>query len=553
MKTTLKVNKPVQILPILRTHYLKGIKKMSEHTSFICQHNVTSAECNDMAAGWGPWPTPFSDRYSFETQYQENMISKRCELMYDTWRRTETNTCFNQSISKDGKFVIGLIGKNGGYLELVSRGIQLHIPPGAMELAGDAEYVFVYADTVQSNFVCYDVIICGPPGLTFSNSVLLRFPKSEPGHEELAAHHIPPSIKLSVQKLGDPMVWRSLDTSKDGFCFLEDGDVFLYLNHFTGIKANVEVTSTPGTHDQQSKTIYISAFLEQHDKRYLSLRVFCSTYLALKLVTKEESNSSSRRVGNPVKAGSYQSRDEVKIIIAECVDCRVEPSAYGKNDLQEPEFTSSPLSQPILSLELRRELSIQLDVLRESQSHGEAELRLCDYRGLANLMAMSECYINWLGSPKNCQSSTSPTIILLNKWEIHCRKRQLTNHEALNELEAYLKTLQHNTCIKIVNEYTKSMYRSKGTCRYTNGIKLFDKYTKSMSKSTEKSVGLRVARRYSVCTTKSKETHHSVSEPEGGFECEYRNGIKIYTESMSKPKEKSDGNVRARRRYSCVL
>ncbi|XP_033098337.1 uncharacterized protein LOC117102218 [Anneissia japonica] len=483
-----------------------------------------------MSARQEPITSSFTHGNNFEMEYQENMMSQRCKLMYDKWRRTETEKCFN-NVSKDGKFVIGLIGKDGGYLELKNRRIQLFIPPGAIEIDGDGEYVFVYADTVQCNLVYYDVIICGPPGLKFSNSVVLRFPKSKPRHEERVLQHRSTNIMLSVQKLGEPMLWRSLDTSEDGFCFLDDIDVFLHLNHFTGIKPNHEVISTPSTddptEDARSRSIYISAFLERCDNRNLSLRVFCSTYSALMHVTKEESENSSRKVGNPVKIGSYQSRDEVKIKIVECVDCRVEPSDYticvgdvvsdvgyvfrqfvlerpkeptneaylkfqvnvcdrivhfahvnagrsliksqaavdklykADGSSRELVFTPSPLARPILSMEVRRELSIQLDVLRVSQMQGDKELMFCDYRGLAKLMGMSESFIDWLGAPKNFPSSTSPTITLLDTWEVLCREKQLTNHGAMKELEWLFKKLNHSKCINIVTECMRIVTKPK--------------------------------------------------------------------------------------------
>ncbi|XP_071943522.1 uncharacterized protein [Antedon mediterranea] len=445
-------------------------------------------------------------------EHQENMISKRCEKMYTKWKRSSRPLVSSNDplseISTDGKFTIGLIGKEGGHLEIRNGDIQLYIPPGSLSDV-DEEYVFMYADSVHHNLVKYDVIICGPPGLQFNNSVLLRFPNPKSQDDERSL------VKLSVQELGKPLEWRSLDTTTDGYFFLEDGKIMLHMNHFTGIKVNAVVPAIQQTVEEKCKAVYVTAFLEQQDQHYFLFRVFCSTYCALKLVNTEESERGSRKMGNPVKMGLFQPQDEVTLQMFGCVGCLAEPTHYSicvddvLSDLgyihrqfvleslsttaclkfqvdvgsktihiervklaftkahntpsktfykievpdhriyQEPEFTCSPLKTHILSPEMRRELSMELDVLTIVQRKGEPKPRPCDYRGLAELMGMSARYINWLEAPKNCRTSSSPTILLLNTWEIECSKRQLLVPNALKELEILLIKLGKNACIEI--------------------------------------------------------------------------------------------------------
>ncbi|XP_071943524.1 uncharacterized protein [Antedon mediterranea] len=453
-------------------------------------------------------------------EYQENIISNRCEKMYKKWRPKMRNRLLDQSfseISRDGKFTIGFIGKEGGHLKLRNGDIQLYIPPGAMPDVAEG-YVFIYADSVHHNLVKYDVIICGPPGLKFNNSVLLRFPNPKSQDDALPERR---SVKLSVQELGKPLEWRSLDTTTDGSFFLEDGNILLHLNHFTGIKVDVGVQAEqiPTTAPDQGNLIFLSAFLEHEEERYFSFRVHCSTYYALEDVNKDE--LGSKQIGKPVKMGSFRKQDEITITIMNCLDCKVEPPDYSicvsdvvsfndhihrqfvlecssKSNLaflkfqvnvgdkavhmarvkvesnkaqtavnnrlylkdkidecheeyQEAEFTRSPLSRPILTTKMRRELSMQLDMPRIVQWKGESNARCCDYRGLAELMGMSTKFIDWIGAPKNCQKSSSPTILLLNNWEIKCRKKQMVKSDALEELKKYLIQLGHSACIEITS------------------------------------------------------------------------------------------------------
>ncbi|XP_071941603.1 uncharacterized protein [Antedon mediterranea] len=447
-------------------------------------------------------------------KYQENMIAKNCEKIYTKWKRMSSSGKSFSDLSRDGKFTIGYIGKEGGHLKLRNGDIQLYIPPGAMADVAEG-YVFMYADSVHYNLVKYDVIICGPPGLQFNNSVLLRFPNPKSQDDALPER---PSVKLSVQELGKPLEWRSLDTTTDGSFFLEDGNILLHLNHFTGIKVDVGVQAEqiPTTAPDQGNLIFLSTFLEHEDGRYFSFRVHCSTYSALEDVNKDE--LGSKQIGKPVKMGSFRKQDEITITIMNCVDCKVEPSDYsicvsevvsdvdnhihrqfvlecssnlaflkfqvnvgGKtvhmarvkvepdkaptavnklylqdeveefhDEYQESEFTPSPLSRPILTTKMRRELSMQLDMPRIVQWKGESNARYCDYRGLAELMGMSKEFIDWIRAPKNCLKSSSPTILLLNKWEIECSKRQLVTSDALNELKQYLIKLGQHFCIEII-------------------------------------------------------------------------------------------------------
>ncbi|XP_071953481.1 uncharacterized protein [Antedon mediterranea] len=462
-----------------------------------------------------------------EIQHQENIISKQCEEVYKQWKDTkhsQLKSNFNISsseVSSDGKFVVGPVGEGGGYMELRNGDVQLLIPPGSMPQQREGYgYVFMYLDTVEYNTEKHYVIICGPPGIRFSSSIILRFPNLKQ-NGGLLYEQMHTRIKLSVQKLGEPMKWRPYDTSSDGLCCIEESAVILHLNHFTGIKFDSGVQ----TISEGNTPIYVSAFLEKNTQNTFTFRVFCSTYYALRNL-KDEEQGSSQALGKPVKVGSYNSSDEVNFRITDCVECKTKPLEYmicvsdvfsdmgyihrqflvdcsisdafltfevtigGKtvhiaqvqtnrcydtaadfkqqeslDKYMEVQFSPSPVNPPILSQNVRCSLSIQLDVLRESQRQDETELRLCDYRGLAQLMNISGDQITWMGpeAPKNCPTDSSPTILVLNRWELNCRRRKLNTTAALCELKSLLQQLDHNACVKIINEYIKEQVKKNAT------------------------------------------------------------------------------------------
>ncbi|XP_022098479.1 uncharacterized protein LOC110983490 isoform X2 [Acanthaster planci] len=123
-------------------------------------------------------------------------------------------------------FAIGYFNEEGGTLSLNSHKVQLYIPRGALP-SDRKEQVYIYVDPSEQledgNDSLSPVVRCGPPGLKFTESVVLSFPHSADSSADLSA-------LICEGTKGCPSDWQPLE---DVLISFNENKAILLVDHFT--------------------------------------------------------------------------------------------------------------------------------------------------------------------------------------------------------------------------------------------------------------------------------------------------------------------------------
>ena len=162
---------------------------------------------------------------------------------------------------------VGFFNEKGGILALEKYDVHLYIPHGAIP-EGPPQLVYIYvnpdevvADTVNSDEEQLSPEVqCGPPGLTFEDSVVLSFPHhAESSDWEFTAKTSPASSES----------WQALDSSTDGQLVSAQGDKAIFLvNHFTWFALFGRALG------KSRKRVRVGAFGDIFDSRSYAFRVY---------------------------------------------------------------------------------------------------------------------------------------------------------------------------------------------------------------------------------------------------------------------------------------
>ncbi|XP_071806545.1 LOW QUALITY PROTEIN: uncharacterized protein [Asterias amurensis] len=176
---------------------------------------------------------------------------------------------------------VGFFNNRGGILALEKYDVHLYIPHGAIP-EGPPQLVYIYvnpdevvADTVNSEEEQLSPKVqCGPPGLTFEDSVVLSFP-----------HHAESSDWEFTAKMSSASSesWQALDSSTDGQLVSSKGDKAIFLvNHFSWFALFGRSSG------KRRKRVRVGAFGDSLGPECYSLRVY---------VWKDDKVSEQRVVG----------------------------------------------------------------------------------------------------------------------------------------------------------------------------------------------------------------------------------------------------------------
>ncbi|XP_071806655.1 uncharacterized protein [Asterias amurensis] len=176
---------------------------------------------------------------------------------------------------------VGFFNDRGGILALEKYDVHLYIPHGAIP-EGPPQLVYIYvnpdevvADTVNSEEEQLSPKVqCGPPGLTFEDSVVLSFP-----------HHAESSDWEFTAKMSSDSSesWQALGSSTDGQLVSSKGDKAIFLvNHFSWFALFGRSSG------KRRKRVRVGAFGDSLGPECYSLRVY---------VWKDDKVSEQRVVG----------------------------------------------------------------------------------------------------------------------------------------------------------------------------------------------------------------------------------------------------------------
>ncbi|XP_071804446.1 uncharacterized protein [Asterias amurensis] len=162
---------------------------------------------------------------------------------------------------------VSFFNEKGGILALQEYDVHLYIPHGAIP-EGPPQQVYIYvnpdavvADTVNGEDEQLSPgVYCGPPGLTFKDSVVLSFP-----------HHAESSDWEFTAKMSSASSesWQALDSSTDGQLVSAQGDKAIFLvNHFTWFALFGRALGL------SRKRVRVGAFGDIFDPRSYAFRVY---------------------------------------------------------------------------------------------------------------------------------------------------------------------------------------------------------------------------------------------------------------------------------------
>ncbi|CAH1785807.1 unnamed protein product [Owenia fusiformis] len=133
-------------------------------------------------------------------------------------------------------YVSGIFNHNGGHLVLPHLDIKMHIPAGAINMDEEQEiYMYLNLDPKKEpplrpgESLVSPVVVCGPEGLTFNQSVVLSYPHciSDPAKSEVTT--------LYTGEVEAPQpVYSDLKDDKKSLNLIRGKKMVLFMDHFTG-------------------------------------------------------------------------------------------------------------------------------------------------------------------------------------------------------------------------------------------------------------------------------------------------------------------------------
>ncbi|XP_070576814.1 UNC5C-like protein [Ptychodera flava] len=184
-------------------------------------------------------------------------------------------------------FAAGLFDFDGGHLTLDEIGIDLFIPPGALNTR-DPELIYIYvskehsASLSENHISLSSTIYCGPDGLRFEERLVLSY-----HHCALNARDVKVVTLFTNTHVGHQPNFRDLATDEACFSFVMGQKCFLFINHFTGF-------TTVGEGQHVKKMMEVMCFAGALQPRAIDfpIRIYCvnQTLDAKQLVREEEFN-----------------------------------------------------------------------------------------------------------------------------------------------------------------------------------------------------------------------------------------------------------------------
>ena len=116
-------------------------------------------------------------------------------LTFDAWMKEKLTGCDHGTMIVGEDYVGALLNDIGGNLEIESKGVYVHVPPGALQKQ-QLVYAHILPPSVssgprlQEEATCVTPIVeCGPPGLTFRKKVHVTIPHCASSSEWQATVH----------------------------------------------------------------------------------------------------------------------------------------------------------------------------------------------------------------------------------------------------------------------------------------------------------------------------------------------------------------------------
>ncbi|XP_078676037.1 uncharacterized protein LOC144913329 [Branchiostoma floridae x Branchiostoma belcheri] len=178
------------------------------------------------------------------------------------------------------RFVAGMIDKRGGHLTLENLGIDLYVPPDAVE--HDGTEIFMYARgaeepamETEGNRWTPPVIQCGSHGLKFKRHVILTV--KHPA-EDLTKWAF--KFQASNTDVGETPDWKDLTQDQSALCFAYGDKTVIFVDHFTLYNVSGELVGAEGEDGGEKtewKRFRVGVFAEPLflDTEIFQLRVRC--------------------------------------------------------------------------------------------------------------------------------------------------------------------------------------------------------------------------------------------------------------------------------------
>ncbi|KAI8479127.1 hypothetical protein Bbelb_431280 [Branchiostoma belcheri] len=178
------------------------------------------------------------------------------------------------------RFVAGMVDKRGGHLTLENLGIDLYVPPDAVE--HDGTEIFMYARgaeepamETEGNRWTPPVIQCGSHGLKFKRHVILTV--KHPA-EDLTKWAF--KFQASNTDVGETPDWKDLTQDQSALCFAYGDKTVIFVDHFTLYNVSGELLGAEGADGGEKtewKRFRVGVFAEPLflDTEIFQLRVRC--------------------------------------------------------------------------------------------------------------------------------------------------------------------------------------------------------------------------------------------------------------------------------------
>ncbi|XP_066280702.1 uncharacterized protein [Branchiostoma lanceolatum] len=178
------------------------------------------------------------------------------------------------------RFVAGIFDRRGGHLTLENLGIDLYIPPDAVE--HDGTEIFMYARGADESSTQETgkkwrppVIQCGPHGLKFNRHAILTV--KHPA-EDLKKWSF--KFQASNTDVGETPDWKDLTQDTSALCFAYGDKTVIFVDHFTLYNVSGELIGADGEDEGEKvewRRFRVGVFAEPLflDTEIFQLRVRC--------------------------------------------------------------------------------------------------------------------------------------------------------------------------------------------------------------------------------------------------------------------------------------
>ncbi|XP_006824791.1 UNC5C-like protein [Saccoglossus kowalevskii] len=342
------------------------------------------------------------------------------------------------------RFAAGLFDKEGGQLSLVEMGINLFIPPGAIDDKDAPAMIYIYVNKGQhsivppspNQLVVSPTVYCGPPGATFGERVVLSY-------QHCAASNGSNVIALCTKtEVGVEEDFRNI--SEDGSCFriMKENKCFLFVDHFTGFTTIVEGGSAKKIMDV---VCYTESLVPATEK--FPIRLYCvnQTADAKQIVREQEFDLGGKQTGlaQQIMIDS-QNQEDLEFAVK-----RIMPDSWKVNKILERESVEVVVEKAILNSKTRGPQRMNYEHrLKISQLLDVDSPDGNDWRMFASKLDLDWSFIKEIETLYRQNVIRSPTFQLLNIWEME--NSDLTPTRQLEELSNLFSAIERKDVVRVM-------------------------------------------------------------------------------------------------------